>query len=487
VNRALLTLGLAAMHVCWIYPWSLLVVRWVQPDPTQPLLSASSMFALIALGALATRAIIRGLGIGRPGQLTLVGTGVLAVLLAVRIDHYPGSGIFDWLGALGTGVAVLLGRPSVPALALMLGLLLWWRGVQLASDTPTFPDVDTAFRWNVGALICFALVLALGTPARSQPLLEAQATPFVVGSFFVSLLTLALARLESLRSSTRALALNSQWLGVLVAVTGLLVLAALAVAQVLSFDLLLLATRPVFDLLGRILLVLLYIVVIPLAYVIQLVVYWLLSLFSPDLNRAPPEPYSPADISSFLERLFGQLLPPEAFAVLKAIGAVLLLAAALLLVARTIARWRPRLAEADATLEERDSVFDARRLGAALLAWLRGLFQRARSAPVSGASGAPSLPASDAIARLSSVRELYRHLLALGDAAGSQRTPPTTPYEHLPALERTLEPRAFLGDLTQAYVDVRYAEAEPSSDDVAELRELLARVHPAAQSPDDES
>src|SRR5437762_1811179 len=83
-------------------------------------------------------------------------------------------------------------------------------------------------RWSIGALIGFALLLALSIRSNLQPTMEARATPFVVGSFFVSLLTLALARLESLRTRTQALGLNTQWLGVLIVVAGALVLTALA-------------------------------------------------------------------------------------------------------------------------------------------------------------------------------------------------------------------------------------------------------------------
>jgi len=273
VNRALLTLGLAAMQVCWIYPWSLLLVRWIQGDPERPLLSGLSMLVLLLLGAFATRLVIRALGVRRVGQLTLVGSGLACAVAAVWLNQYPDQGLGEALGALAQAVVVLLGRPTTSAVALALALILWWRGAQLGSYTPSLPEVDAAFRWNIGALVAFAVVLAIGTRPSQQPLLEAQATPFVVGSFFVSLLTLALARLESLRSSTRALALNTQWLGVLIAVAGLLVLTALAVAQVFSFDLLLVATRPIFDLLGRILLVLLYIVIIPLAYIVEWLAY----------------------------------------------------------------------------------------------------------------------------------------------------------------------------------------------------------------------
>ena len=478
MNRALLTVGLAAMQVCWIYPWSLLVVRWVQGDPERPLLSGLSMLLLILVGALATRVVIRALGVRKPGQLTLIGAGLVVVLIAVWLNHYPGAGLAESLGGLANAVVVLLGRPTTPALGLALGLILWWRGVQLGSYTPSLPEVDAAFRWNIGALIAFAVVLAIGTRPGQQPLLEAQATPFVVGSFFVSLLTLALARLESLRSSTRALALNTQWLSVLIAVAGLLVLTALAVAQVLSFDLLILATRPIFDLLGRILLVLLYIVIIPLAYIVEWIAYWLLSLFSPDVNREPPEPYATGDVNTFLERLFNQLLPPEVLVVLKALGAVLLLAIALLLVARTVARWRPRPGESDATPEERDSVFEPGRFRQALLAWLRRLLRRFRPAEAVSDAALPAATGHTVQAGPTSVRQLYQQLVALGHAAGRPRAASTTPYEHAPALTTVLQPPAAVDDLTEAYVQVRYAEQEVTSSEVEALADRLRRVQP---------
>jgi hypothetical protein len=453
----------------------LLVARWIDGDASRVLLSPLSVLGLILLGTFATRVVIRFLGIRRPGQVTLMVLGLLAVLLAVRVDQFPNGGAVAWLGTLAGTVADL--HPTGATVAFGLGLVLWWRGVQLGSDSPSFPDVEAAFRWNVGALIGFALVLAVGTRPSLQPAIEAQATPFVIGSFFVSLLTLSLARLESLRSRTRSLALNSQWLGVLVAVTGLLVLGALAIAQVLSFDLLVLATRPVFDLIGRILLVLLYIIVIPLAYLIEFLVYWLMSLFTDNSDRQPPQPLAASDIDSFLQRLLAQALPPDVIVVLKALGAILILALALSLVARALARWRPRTTEADATQEERDSVWDAARLRRAFFAWLRRLLRR-RSPTLASVPPAPVVHVPVSLTALSSVRDLYRHLLALGHAAGSPRPVAATPYEHLPALSGALEPVDDLEQLTAAYVLVRYAESEPPAAEIDALRLRLERVHP---------
>ena len=45
MNRLLLTIGLAAMHVCWVYPWSLLLARWLAAAPGQSVLGAWSMLA----------------------------------------------------------------------------------------------------------------------------------------------------------------------------------------------------------------------------------------------------------------------------------------------------------------------------------------------------------------------------------------------------------------------------------------------------------
>src|SRR5262249_54188501 len=222
MNRALLAVGLAVMGVCWVYPWSLLVAVWTA---TSELLSPPTMLTLVLLAAASTQVAMRSLHTRKRGQATVIALGLAASLVAVRVDHYPQAGAFDWLPELAEALAGLLGHPTAPAIALFVALLLWRRGAQLASDTPTFLDLEAAFRWSIGALVCFAVALALAIRPSQQPAIEARATPFVVGSFFVALLTLALARLESLRTRTQALALNTQWLGVLIAVAGLLVLA----------------------------------------------------------------------------------------------------------------------------------------------------------------------------------------------------------------------------------------------------------------------
>src|SRR5216683_6185780 len=424
VNRLSLSLGLAAMEVCWLVPWAVLLGLWTDSARPKQLLAPPSIAAIVLLGSLSTQALGRSAAGSRTMRLVIAGLGLLVSLIAVRIDQYPASAGLDWLGQLVGALAVMLGQISVPALAFGLGLFLWWRGVRLGIQTASYSDVENAFRWGLGLLVVFALIMAISTRPSLLRVIEAQTTPFVVAFFFFSLLTLALGRLESLRTRTRALGINSQWLGVLVVVAGVVVLLALLVGQLLSFDVLLVATRPLFDLLGLVLLVLIYIIVIPLAYVVELLIYFILSLITPDPTRQPPRPYQPGEVDNLLQRLLSQSVSPELLATLKALGAALVLGVVLLLIARAAARWRSSNADADAAGEERDSLWEPDRVKRALTAWLRSLFRRgspalANQSNLAAASAPRSRPA------VVSVRDLYRQLLGLGETAGARRRPTT--------------------------------------------------------------
>jgi Domain of unknown function (DUF4129) len=476
MNRLSLTLGLVAMDVCWVMPWSVLLGLWLDLSKPRALLSPPSVFALVLLGALTTQYVGRRAVHNRGARAALVGIGVLAVLLAVRLDQYPGTGL-EWLAQTATALATVLGQASGPALAFALGLCLWWRGVRLGSQMPGFADVESVFRWGIGTLVVFAGLMAISTRPAQLPTLEAETTPFVVGFFFVSLLTLALGRLESLRTRTQALAVNTQWLGVLILIAGLVVLVALVIGQLLSFDLLIVATRPLFDLLGKLLMLVVYLIVIPLAYIIEWLIYLLLSLLPAAPAQQPPQLLQPGQIDSRIQDMLGQGLPPELLAALKAAGTAVLLIAALLVVARAASRWRRSSLDADATEEERDSLWEPGRLRRALLALWRKLFRRGSQA--AGLSSTLATPLLERSTRgdLPSIREAYRQLLQLGESAGAPRAADTTPLEHLPSLQHSLEPADAVENLTSAYVRVRYAELEPSADEAETAREQLARLH----------
>ncbi len=377
MNRVSLTCGLAAMDLCWLYPWSVLLGAWSGPAGDRPLLSAMSVFGLVLLGALSTQFLGRYATSHRLGRASLVALAVVAASFAVRFDRYPDGGALNWLGAFLSALAHTIGDLTPPVLAFGVALYLWRRGVRLGSQTPSFSDVESAFRVGIGGLVAFGIVVAVSSRPTVLRVLEAQTTPYVVGFFFVSLVTLALARLESLRTRTRRLSLNTQWFGVLLLVAAAIVLLALLAGQLVSFDTLIVATRPVFDLLGAVLLLVIYAVVIPLAYIVEWLVYLVLSLIRGNPSQTPPQLLQPSDVNNVIERFFAEQVPPELLLALKAAGAAIILGIALLIVARSLSRWRATSGEADATNEERDSLWDAQRMRALLREWLRWLFRRA--------------------------------------------------------------------------------------------------------------
>ena len=482
MNRVSLTCGLAAMDLCSLYPWSVLLGLWSGSETREPLLAPSTIFLLVLLGALTTQVLGRRARTSQAARTAVAALALVAAVAAARIDQYPSSGVVDWFLPLATSLATAIGHLTAPVLAFALALYLWWRGVRLGSQTASFTEVEGAFRWGIARLVVFGLVIALSTRPSELPSVEARTTAPVVGFFFFSLLTLALGRLESLRTRTRTLSINTQWFGVLVLIAAVVVLFALFIGQLVSFDLLLVATRPLFDLLGGVLLLLIYLIVIPVAYVIEWLVYLVLSLVRADSSRQPPEAPQPTDIDNLLRRFFSEQVPPELLVALKVTGAVLLIGIAVLVVARSLSRWRPSGADADATNEERDSLWDAQRIRALLLAWLRRVLRRdRRSVSAAAASSSPTTNAVSA-ATLSSVRQLYAHLLRLGETAGARRAAATTPLEHMPALSRTLEPQQPVTELTAAYLTARYAETEPTLTETAALADALRQVHPKGAS-----
>lgn len=339
-------------------------------------------------------------------------------------------------------------------------------------------EVDGAFRWGIARLAAFALLMALTARPSLLPILEAQTSPYVVGFFFFSLLTLGLARLESLRTRTRRPSLNTQWLAILIVMAAAVVLVALLLGQVLAFDVLLIATRPVFDVLGVVLLLLAYAIVIPMAYVIQWLVYLVLALLPGNIDRPRPEPLQPTDLQNALEDFFHYQLTPEMIAALKAVGAGLVLIAVVYFVGRGLVRWRPTAADADATNEERDSVWHAGQLWEKLLAWLRRRLSRRDQAALVGSASTVGAQPDVALGEVSRVRALYAELLLKGGLVGARRAVGTTPLEHVPVLVDIFEPGDTVVQLTDAYQRVRYADLNVPNDEAETLTIQLQDLHP---------
>jgi hypothetical protein len=87
----------------------------------------------------------------------------------------------------------------------------------------------------------------------------------------------------------------------------------------------------------------------------------------------------------------------------------------------------------------------------------------------------PGLP--HAASEVELVRQLYREVLAWGEARGARRSPDQTPYEYLTALSEAAPLAATdLRVITDYYVNIRYGSVLPGREEISELRAVWLRL-----------
>ena len=480
--------GLALMECCWLYPWAVLLGHWLRPGGLTPLLAAPAVFLLLLLGGAAARAAER-LRLPEPAvRALLVGGGLLAVLLVVRLDYYAAAPPADlgWLVDLGRAVANMLGEMDTPPLAAAFGLALWGRGLSQAGGTLGVEEIADHFRFGLVALIVALLALATTAPP-AQAVLLASAGPAALAFIPVVLATRSLARLADVRAQAQArtgaaLGVDQEWLGMLLGLVGGLFLLTLLLAQVFAIDLLAPIVAGILWLVGTVLGLAIMIVALPIGLLLGSLVPWLQSL----IGQRPPRPQEgnePARLDDLQESMERLNLPPEWALIAQYLITVLLIVAGLRALARLIVR-RRRQERAEDVVEERESLWYWGLLVEALRTWLAGLRARFSPQPAPAATAADLPAAAHPVesAPVLTIRGLYRRLLGMGVMAGVTRAAGATPFEHEPRLATRLGPAEDVAWLTAAYVETRYGPTPPPA---AVLEEARARLeHIAAHDPE---
>jgi hypothetical protein len=478
LKRVVLPLALAAMETGWLFPWVALIGHALQPAAARPLLAAPAILLLLLLARWLLRALVRRRLPPVPLRGALVVAGVAAVLIVVWLDYYAPRPLTDpgWLGEYLRAMGDLLVRFSGPALATIAGLVVWSRGLGLGRGDSD--DLEAVARFRFGLLALLAFLVATGLILRGgYDRLIAQTGGVVVGYVFVGLVTLSLARLETVREQGRvrhgaAPALNRHWLGVLLGLVLTLAAITLVVGGLLSVDLVGLLLAPVFRLIGFALWLLVVAVSLPIGWLLEGLIEALRRLL-PEALPPPPQGERPARMESLEELLARLNVPPELLQLLQWVATGLIILAGLILLARAIFWWGARERDEEAP-EERDSVWSWALPAAALRAWLRRLRDRLRPRrppPAPAPSAAPAAPAG-----VLTVREIYRRLLGLGAAAGVPRRPVTTPDAHRPPLGARLAAEEEVAAVTAAYIAARYGPTPPPPGEVEAVRRQWERL-----------
>jgi hypothetical protein len=464
--------------VAWLYAWSIAMGTWIAGSAGAPALPVETIAWLGLTAAVLTRLIARP-ATARPARLAIAALGLLVALAigGASAGLQPVAIDASW-AALGES---MLGWRVYAAIA--LALLGWWRGIAAGRPALTVDAVESEFRGGVTALVALFLVV-LVTGSASAGLASSLVTLALV-VLFVGLLGMPLARVLHLGGSrgdptAPPLQVGQQWLGLLLGtILGLLVVAIL-LASVLTFERLDLLLSPLVQALQLVV----YLIALPLGFVVEGLIYLLRRLLSPAHPLPPPTmPFGRLADSLRRQSQPGNGPPAILGQILIWLAIALVAALVLWMLARAVARNADRRS-LDGVEETREGVGSWGEIKAAIARWFSEWRARrrrslaalvARRKPKARSASAPLTP-----------RELYRELLRLGARSGQRRAPDQTPNEYervLTRLESLAVGRPEINTVTEVYIQDRYAAEPPPVEDVDEAREALDRLWDIAADP----
>jgi hypothetical protein len=471
-RRELLYLALALMENCWFYAWLTLILG----RSLSRSITFAATLSVLLLAMYLTRLLHgRQTPLSLQRSLTLLLT-VLSSLLLLRLHVYVDHRISDlsWLGSFLWEASNIMQRIS-PALVLFCaGLYLWVRGIALAQRDLGVESVGFSFRLGIIALVWLFLIQIFAAGG--------DAVHLAFGYFFVGLIAVGLARIESVSQSQLGIRspFNASWLGILAGST--LAVSALSVAAAVLFSLrniaaMLSAINPVIALLGKLVSPLW----MALAWLLELLINFFIHIFSGLFREQSQEPTALTRIAEGLQQ-FQQSQPVQGalrmiLQIVKWSFLGLAFFSALAIVALSISRLRRALqdesAEQQAEWESGRTTEDTRSAAQSRWQRLRDELQ-IRLARLRGEHYS-----------LTSIRQIYASLVRLATACGFPRREAETPYEYTSTLHR-----AFTGCeeeiqlITEAYVRVHYGERSFPAVYVQRIRDawLAIRVRQEQQA-----
>ena len=143
IEEGVLPLLIITLRLCWIWPWLLMLSRWLLPAALQPVLPLWNVALLLIGGAATTHALPVDRQRPRRARLLAAAIGLAAVALTLWLrlasDVYT---LWDlrWLAAQGVLLTHWGGEFSPSFLVLILAASLWLRGM-LDNPAPTHDDV----------------------------------------------------------------------------------------------------------------------------------------------------------------------------------------------------------------------------------------------------------------------------------------------------------------------------------------------------------
>ncbi|MCI0393311.1 MAG: DUF4129 domain-containing protein [Chloroflexi bacterium] len=473
LRHELLYVSWASMEVALLTPVALAFMPWARLWSPAQVAAWLLLLMLLPFNLSRLMSLIK-LPVDRQ-QIVMVGALLFTVVISLRSLLYETTSIFDlsWLGDF-YGHLALRGDPFwVRDVTIFVFVCLaWWRGLSLIGRHVDVGDVGLRFR--VLALLSAPLIAGVAGLQLPWPV-----TPFIFFFFLVSLVAIALTRVEQLELERSGLSfpLRPAWL---LAVVGAAVAVILASGVLTSLA----SGQSIVALVGwispiwlamRFTLYSAFAVIsylsTPLIIVLSWLVQLLINLLGPPLREALENLQPPATQQPFPlpEGETGEIISPTLAAPTQAVRVLGMLFIVLLvsLALNRLFRRARRLAGLDSEQVKPEIDLDGlgpQGLVQRLLNRL-GLWQRWRAA--------------------ASIRRIYRAMCALAEDGGYPRATTETPTEYLAALaqawpEHTAESRL----ITAAYNRVRYGEIPETAEELAGIAaawKQLSQIRPSEQ------
>jgi hypothetical protein len=431
-RRIVLVALLALAEACILAPIVWLVLPW---DGMARAAAGIGVAWVILFGLAVLWRLLGHVGASLTAQRIALGVGLLALVIiaelaASRIIYGFAPDLLNMLPAF------------------LAALLFWWRGMAIGQSDLKPREVE--WRQQVGVLLLVVMsIVTIFT--RSSDLF-----PSITALFFATLVALPLSNLEYTQQSAigRSVPMSASWWAWIIAVSGLVLMAGLVFASILS-------GRPVTQLLVLLLTVLLF----PLALLMMLIPASFFDWLAELLRRLGDMMRNAFPFDGLSEQLqttpsnesAGIVLSPQVNFLIALIVFAAIVALALLLMSRS----RRQIAMAHNLADDTTGVL--------------------ADSNASAGSGAPGRRLSSAALRrwlaAMTVRRLYARATYEAAKRGFRRAPMQTPYDFLPSLQRAFpSAESDASTITDAYVAAHYGEAPDTNEALDRLRAAWERM-----------
>ena len=416
-----------------------------------------AVLALLATGAGVARVLSSSMFGGALPYVLQIIAGVSAIYLTMATQVGTSDAFWNlgWPMA-ASGSSDVAGANFRATFGTVAAVLLWWRGGTLGSSEEPTESLNRSFKFGM-----VLMALAVLVDVNSEAVLHTFGALF---AFFAgSLAGLGVARLGHGAGGERGAMI---WLRV-VAGTVAGVLAVGAAFSLIRREFLEAVRAPVSEVLGWMGTALFYVVILPVAWVINGLVGLVLGLFSGDGPTRELIPTGESLGEQFLQREAGPT--PSYVTALEWVLLAVVIAVALYVIVfalRRRGRRRPAQIEGvrESVLGESDPMLDAANMLFGLLP--SALRRRRAGSRVTLPSGPPDV--------VEAMRSYYRLLLHAG-GRGGDRPSSTTPAEYRARLAQ-LVPGHLADASTEAFNAAFYGGHEPDGDDLAQIRAELDRL-----------